>query len=113
MRVWSNQDVEQLWQRLPATYYWHTLQVAGGARGGCAVGGEQPRGQVGDPGEGDAATEETQRRLRGAGVEVGWVVCEINRTKLNADVSEKYVGLGWPCPFIALSLLCTMGTMKS
>ena len=49
----------------------HTLQVAGGARGWCAVGGEQPRGQVGDPGEGDAAAQETQRRLRGARAEVG------------------------------------------
>ena len=48
-----------------------TLQIAGGARGGCAVGGEQPRGQVGDPGEGDAATEETQGHLRGAGAQVG------------------------------------------
>ena len=49
----------------------YTLQVAGGARGWCAVGGEQPRGQVGDPGEGNAAPQETQRRLRGARAEVG------------------------------------------
>ena len=78
MRV-SKQDVEQLWHRLPATYFGtptcssscYTLQIAGGARGWCAVGGEQPRGQVGDPGEGNAATQETQRRLRGARAEVG------------------------------------------
>ena len=24
MRVWSKQDVEQLWQSLPANYFWHT-----------------------------------------------------------------------------------------
>ena len=47
-----------------------STQIAGRARGGGAVGGEQQRGEVGDSGEGDAATEAPHRRLRRAGVAV-------------------------------------------
>ena len=47
-----------------------SMQISGRARGGGAVGGEQQRGEVGDSGEGDAATEAPHRRLRRAGVAV-------------------------------------------
>ena len=46
------------------------MQVDGCARCGGAVGREQQRGEVGDPGEGNAAAEASQRGLRGARVAV-------------------------------------------
>ena len=47
-----------------------STQIVGGARGGGSVGREQQRGEVGDPGEGNAASEAPQRGLRGARVAV-------------------------------------------